>query len=84
MSSCDLCQKPFWQAEELGRPIPDSIHAVSMALPRWQDVAGYEEKRPEVMRRLTSGYPRFVIHPLIQEVARQIGHKLDGSFVARS
>jgi cystathionine gamma-synthase len=38
---------------------------VSVALPRWQDVVGYEEKRPEVMDRLRCGYPRFVIHPLV-------------------
>jgi cystathionine gamma-synthase len=47
------------------------MHAVSVALPRWRDVVGYEEKFPEVTARLTSGYPRFVIHPVIQEVARQ-------------
>jgi cystathionine gamma-synthase len=73
MNSCDLCQKPVWQAEELGRPLPDSTHAVSMALPRWQDVVGYEEKRPEVTRRLSSGYPRFVIHPQVGELARRLG-----------
>ncbi|MCX6910467.1 MAG: PLP-dependent transferase, partial [Verrucomicrobia bacterium] len=64
---------PVWKAEELGRPIPDSVHAVSVALPRWQDVVGYEEKSPEVMARLPNGYPRFVIHPLVQELAHHIG-----------
>jgi len=53
--------------------MPASTHAVSMALPRWQDVAGYEEKRPEVMQRLANGYPRFVIHPLVAELARRLG-----------
>jgi cystathionine gamma-synthase len=46
---------------------------VSVALPRWQDVVGYEEKKPEVMTRLSSGYPRFVVHPLVQELARYLG-----------
>lgn len=73
MNSRDLLREPVWQAEELGRPIPDSVHAVSVALPRWQDVVGYEEKSPEVMARLSGGYPRFVIHPLVQELARYIG-----------
>jgi cystathionine gamma-synthase len=41
-----------------------------MALPLWRHVVGYEEKQPEVMSHLRSGYPRFVIHPLIQEVVR--------------
>ncbi len=57
----------------MGQPIPASVHAVSVALPRWQDVVGYEEKKPEVLERLSSGYPRFVIHPLIQELARELG-----------
>ena len=73
MSARDLLQNPVWQADELGRPIPDSTHAVSVALPRWQDVVGYEEKKPEVISRLKSGYPRFVIHPLVLDVACQIG-----------
>jgi hypothetical protein len=60
-------------AVELGRPIPDSPHAVSVALPHWQDVIGYEEKRPEVMHKLASGYPRFLIHPLVLELGRQFG-----------
>ena len=73
MSERNLLEDPVWRAEELGRPIPDSVHAVSVALPRWQDVVGYEEKSLEVMAHLHSGYPRFVIHPLVQELARHIG-----------
>lgn len=73
MNTRDLLRDPVWKGEELGRPIPDSIHAVSVALPRWQDVVGYEEKKPEVINRLASGYPRFVIHALVQELARHIG-----------
>ena len=73
MNPRDLLREPVWKAEELGRPIPDSVHAVSVALPRWQDVVGYEEKSPEVMAHITSGYPRFVIHPLVQELAGHIG-----------
>jgi cystathionine gamma-synthase len=72
MSARDYLREPAWRAEELGQPVPDSIHAVSVALPRWQDVVGYEEKKPEVMSRLKCGYPRFVIHPLVLEVARQL------------
>jgi cystathionine gamma-synthase len=43
-----------------------------MALPCWQDVVGYEEKRPATMARLTTGYPRFVIHPLVRQLAERI------------
>jgi len=69
----DLFRDPVWQAADVGRPIPDSVHAVSVALPRWQDVVGYEEKNPTVMAHITSGYPRFVIHPLVQELTWKIG-----------
>lgn len=33
-----------------------------------RDVIGYEEKDPAVTARLTSGYPRFVLHPLLRRV----------------
>jgi cystathionine gamma-synthase len=72
MNARDLCRDPVWTGDELGRPIPDSPHAVSVALPRWQDVVGYEEGRPEVMERLSTGYPRFVIHPLVRAVATRL------------
>jgi cystathionine gamma-synthase len=71
-TSRDLLTQPVWRAEELGLALPASPHAVSVALPRWQDVVGYEEKRPEVLDRLQGGYPRFVIHPLVRELARRI------------
>lgn len=73
MSSNELLQRPLWQPEQLGCPIPASTHAVSVTLPRWRDVVGYEEKSAEVLARLTSGYPRFVVHPLVQEVAKRLG-----------
>ena len=73
MSSRDLLTQPLWKEEDLGLPLPDSIHAVSVSLPRWEDVVGYEEKKPEVISRLQSGYPRFVIHPLVREVAQRLG-----------
>lgn len=72
MSFRDLLEWPMWEGKELGLPMPESIHAVSVALPRWQDVVGYEEKKPEVISRLKGGYPRFVIHPLVRQLARQL------------
>ena len=73
MSSRNLLTDPLWKAEDLGLALPDSIHAVSVSLPRWEDVVGYEEKKPEVVAQLQGGYPRFVIHPLVQKVAQQLG-----------
>lgn len=71
MSDADLFTNPRWTAGDLGRALPESIHAVSVALPRWEDVIGYEEKSPAVISRMACGYPRFVIHPLVTEVARR-------------
>lgn len=70
--SHSLCQKPIWQASDLGQPIPSSTHGVSVALPRWQDVVGYEEKNPAVIDKLVSGYPRFLVHPLVAQLAQWI------------
>ncbi len=76
MNERNLFHDPLWRLEELGRPIPDSPHAVSVALPGWDHVVGYEERRPEVIDRLSAGYPRFVIHHYVQNLARRLG---DGS-----
>ena len=73
MNVVDSDVRPADGADDVGRPIPNSLHAVSMALPRWRDVVGYEEKRPEVMDRLTSGYPRFLVHPLVLALGRALG-----------
>jgi len=53
----------------LGQPIPASPHAVSCSLPTMRAVRGYEEKDPAITRHLTSGYPRFVVHPFLQKLA---------------
>ncbi len=53
----------------LGQPIPDLPHAVSCSLPTMRSVRGYEEKDPAVTRHLTSGYPRFVVHPWAKQLA---------------
>jgi cystathionine gamma-synthase len=57
----------------LGQRIPPSPHAVSCSLPTLANVRGYEEKDPETMRRLTSGYPRFVVHPFSRQLASHLG-----------
>ena len=63
----------------LGERIPNKLHAVSCSLPTMRDVIGYETKNPETIARICSGYPRFVVHGLNQEVVglfkRQ--HELD-------
>ena len=46
MSPRNLLSDPAWQGSDLGHPLPDSPHAVSVALPRWRDVIAYEENDP--------------------------------------
>lgn len=60
----------------LGQRIPPSPHAVSCSLPTMRDVRGYEEKNPETMRQLTSGYPRFVVHPFSRRLIEYYGRKM--------
>ena len=49
-------------------PLPDTLHACSVCLPSWDAVLGYEEKREKVIRRLTAGYPRFLLHPATERL----------------
>ncbi len=71
MITRDLLIDPFWEAKDLGQPIPQSPHAVSVALPRWEDVIAYEEKDPKCINSLQSIYPRFGFNPLVQEIAQK-------------
>lgn len=52
----------------LGTRVPDRLHGVSCSLPTMRDVIGYEKKDVATMGKLTSGYPRFVVHPLLLKV----------------
>ncbi|MFK7849579.1 MAG: PLP-dependent transferase [Akkermansiaceae bacterium] len=64
----DLITSPAWQEEDLGMPLPPSVHACSVCLPTWDSVIGYEEARPKVIRRLRTGYPRFFRHPTVERI----------------
>lgn len=54
----------------LGTRIPDRLHAVSCSLPTMRDVIGYEEKDAAIVAHMSSGYPRFVVHPLLSAIER--------------
>jgi len=56
----------------LGQRIPASLHGVSCSLPTMRAVIGYEEKHPEIVQQLTSGYPRFVQHPFLKRAAAHL------------
>lgn len=61
----DLTSEPAWEDEDLGLPLPDSLHACSVCLPTWKAIVGYEEGLEKIHRRLRTGYPRFFRHPLV-------------------
>lgn len=61
----NLLNQPVWEPRELGLPLPPVTHAVSVALPCWQDVVDYEEEHPRIAAALQAGYPRFFLHPLV-------------------
>ncbi len=56
----------------LGRRIPDRLHAVSVSLPTLRDLVGYEKKDPTVVRHITQGYPRFVLHPCLRQLTEHL------------
>ena len=59
----------------LGQRIPASLHAVSCSLPTMAAVRGYEEKNPAITQHLTSGYPRFVVHPFLHQLAAELSRE---------
>lgn len=67
----------------LGQRIPASVHGVSCSLPTMRAVIGYEEKDPEIVRHLSSGYPRFVLHPYVRQLSEIFRQELqlDGQTV---
>lgn len=49
-------------------PFQSMQHAVSVTMPKWSHVVGYEEGDPAVTDRLVLGYPRFVYHPFVKQL----------------
>ncbi len=69
----------YWRADDLGKALPNEEHAISVCLPRWQDVIDYEEGRERVMSALRAGYPRFVLPPALRELHRQLDPESGGA-----
>ncbi|KAL6946947.1 hypothetical protein ACO0QE_001803 [Hanseniaspora vineae] len=58
---------------QVGESIPPQTeHAVSVCLPTWEANVGYEEGDPDVINKLTTGYPRFFIHLYIKKLCSLI------------
>ena len=64
----DFMDNAAWLIEDLGRPLPDDPHAVSVCLPTWTANVGYEEGDPAVTGTMRCGYPRFFIHPTVMQL----------------
>lgn len=74
----DLRSSPLWRPDDLGRPIPDSPHAVSACLPTWRDNIAYEEADPRVHLKLTTGYPRFVYNEFCRKLFAEFESRFAG------
>lgn len=60
-------------ATRVGESIPKNTeHAVSVCLPKWADVVGYEEGDQRVIGSLSTGYPRFFIHKSVKKLCELI------------
>lgn len=64
----DLLRHPLWEADSLGSPLPDDDFGVSVSLPLWRHVVGYEEGDQDVVSKFRSGYPRFCCPPAISDL----------------
>lgn len=62
-------------SQEIGMPIPNMPHAVSVTLPTWEATVGYEEGEDWVVSKMNSGYPRFFIHSSIQKLCSNLEKK---------
>lgn len=67
----DLGLEPLWQEHSLGVPLPPTAEGISVSLPLWKHVIGYEEGDPEIISKFRSGYPRFCCPPVISSVFEQ-------------
>ncbi|RMX66967.1 hypothetical protein DD238_001624 [Peronospora effusa] len=59
----------FLTAQPLGVSLPpQDPNAISVSMPQWSHIVGYEEAQPEVINAMTCGYPRFFRHPVVVEL----------------
>ncbi|MFO1094411.1 MAG: aminotransferase class I/II-fold pyridoxal phosphate-dependent enzyme [Planctomycetaceae bacterium] len=73
-----LLSDPLWTPGDLGRPIPDSPHAVSACLPTWRDNVSYEEGESRVVDKLTTGYPRFIYNKFCRDLFAECVRRMGG------
>lgn len=71
-----LLTAPLWRADSLGSPLPDNEFGISVSLPLWQHVIGYEEGDKAVTSTFQSGYPRFFMPPAISQLCDKVASDL--------
>lgn len=70
----------FFSHIPCGQTLPqNNIHAVSVSMPKLQDVIDYEDQTPEILEKIKSAYPRFVLHPYLRVLAKYIEEKYNVS-----
>ena len=68
----NVSEHPPFREEDVGHPLPDSEYAVSVSLPTWDSVIGYEESQDSVLEKLKTGYPRFFLSPIIKSLENRV------------
>lgn len=71
-----LLTAPLWRADSLGSPLPDNEFGISVSLPLWKHVIGYEEGDTAVTSTFQSGYPRFFMPPAISRLCDKVAADL--------
>uniref|UniRef100_K3X5K5 Cystathionine gamma-synthase n=1 Tax=Globisporangium ultimum (strain ATCC 200006 / CBS 805.95 / DAOM BR144) TaxID=431595 RepID=K3X5K5_GLOUD len=51
---------------------PNEPHALSVSMPLWEHVVGYEEGRRAVLDAMACGYPRFFYHPFVVALTQHV------------
>ena len=69
--SLQLLSNPLWREQDLGKPIPDSPHAISVALPTWKHVEGYEQGDPEILDAMQGNLCRCITYVRIKKGVRR-------------
>ena len=68
----NVSEHPPSREGDVGHPLPDSEYAVSVSLPTWDSVIGYEESQDSVLEKLKTGYPRFFLSPIIKSLENRV------------
>ncbi|KAI1826174.1 cystathionine gamma-synthase [Xylaria intraflava] len=72
-------RKSVLSPPQLGTPVPDLPHAVSVQLPKWQDMIDFANHTERIANAQKGGYPRSFLHPDVQTVHEFLANKFGES-----